>query len=239
MIPFYSLLQSTMTAKIRPTILLYGLQRSGTNFLEAALRKSFRVKLLNQERHRSKPNHKHVRLYQNKNLIPEPKYRNNIQAESLADFEGLLTKKPMYYLVISKDPYSWYLSYVDWSRKAGKEWEPPAHHYIEEYNAFYGVWSSYAKETDRIIFVRYVDLLSDMENELDRLGNVMKLPRRHRFGSRSEIRRVPESESFTDEKKRYYLEKEYMQNLQPNEITSINSLLDNNIMASLGYEICQ
>src|SRR6476620_9252679 len=96
-------------------LLHYGLQRSGTNLLEALLVRRFDVRFLNDNSDRGSPLQKHVRLYDDKQLIPEPQYSNQISVRDFAEFEALFDSAPAYYLVISKDPYSWYLSYRKWA----------------------------------------------------------------------------------------------------------------------------
>lgn len=84
-------------------LLHYGLQRSGTNFLETLLKKNYRVHFLNSNRDRSSPLQKHYRLYDNKDIIPEPQYHNDTEVENFKQFEALLEVLPDYYLIISKD----------------------------------------------------------------------------------------------------------------------------------------
>jgi hypothetical protein len=162
-----------MKPRIRKNLLHYGLQRSGTNFLETLLKKKYRVRFLNSNTDRSSPLQKHFRLYDNKEVIPEPQYRNNIKVKNFDEFERLLETLPDYYVVISKDPYSWFLSYSNWAKKCN--WPTVAHHYIKEYNLFYGKWLEFSGQTDKIVFVRYIDLLQNTDLELERLETKMKL----------------------------------------------------------------
>ena len=92
----------------------YGMQRSGTNFVERVLKKNYRVHLLNNNHDRSSPLQKHCRLYENKELIPHPQYFNDVSIKTVQELDAFFKTSPDYYLVISKDPYSWYLSYKAW-----------------------------------------------------------------------------------------------------------------------------
>lgn len=85
-------------------LLHYGLQRSGTNYLETLLKKNFRVRFLNSNKDRTSPLQKHCRLYKNKKIIPAPQYYNEITVDSFEHFQSLFKVKPDYYLVISKNP---------------------------------------------------------------------------------------------------------------------------------------
>src|SRR5690349_12021064 len=147
-------------------LLLYGLQRSGTNYIEKIFTELYQIKLSNLNDDRTYAGCKHFRLYDKKDVVPEPKYLNDVQIDDYASFEKLLTNIPDYCLVISKDPYSWLLSYEKWAKIC--DWLPAQHHYIEEYNLFYGKWLELADQTDKIIFVRYIDLLQDQKKELRR-----------------------------------------------------------------------
>lgn len=47
-------------------VLHYGLQRSGTNFLETLLKRKYRIQFLNSNQDRKSPLQKHFRLYDDK-----------------------------------------------------------------------------------------------------------------------------------------------------------------------------
>ena len=49
---------------------LYGLQRSGTNIIQTFLETNYNISFMNKE-DRNSPYHKHFRIYDNKNLIPQ------------------------------------------------------------------------------------------------------------------------------------------------------------------------
>lgn len=215
-------------------ILHYGLQRSGTNFLETLLRKNYRVHFLNDEKNRSSPLNKHFRLYDDKDIIPEPQYHNSIWVANFKQFESLSEVLPDYYLVISKDPYSWYLSYKNWAQKCN--WPAAKHHYIEEYNLFYGKFLELSSQTDKIIFVRYIDLIKDPDAALKRLEATMKLKRKLRsLLALKKPEEVPQSSSFTDERRNYYLGEEYLNEYTDEELQTLNGCLDTQVAYLLGY----
>ena len=218
-------------------LLLYGLQRSGTNLLESLLRKNYRGRILNKNKTRSSPLQKHYRLYDNKDIIPEPQYRNNLILPSYTDFERVTGSNTDNILIISKDPYSWLLSYRNWATRCG--WPEVDYHYIEEYNLFYGKWLKYSKETSKIIFIRYIDILEDAEKELSRLQSEIGLKRRifYPFMSQTLKRRVPQSRKFSRLRRDYYLQEEYLKDYRSDELHQINRLLDENVISQLGYQI--
>ena len=91
---------------MKKTLLHYGLQRSGTNFLESLLKKNFKVSIPNLRKEREHPLQKHFRLYDDKTKIPEPKYYNKITYENFKEFEKSLdlSKEIQGIIIISKDP---------------------------------------------------------------------------------------------------------------------------------------
>ncbi len=217
-------------------LLLYGLQRSGTNFLEAKLRSRFRVRLLNRNLHRHLPEQKHFRLYDEKDVIPEPQFENDLHFSNFREFEAALPAErvPDDYIIISKDPYAWFLSYRRWAH--GHRWPEVAHHYIREYNLFYGKWLDFASQSERIHLVRYHDLLRDTEETLQEL--VRKIPLEQR--GRMVVPRLPRKlrnalAGFSDSRKNYYEQGRYLQDLSPAERMEINARLDEAVLRGLGY----
>lgn len=224
-----------MKPKTSKNLLHYGLQRSGTNFLETLLKNRYRVRFLNSNKDRSSPLQKHFRLYDNKDVIPEPQYRNDIYLKNFDAFERLFETTPDYYLVISKDPYSWFLSYSNWAKKCN--WPAVAHHYIKEYNLFYGKWLEFSRLTGKIVFVRYIDLLQNTDLELQRLETKMKLQKKlfARLMPRK-VDKVSQSSSFTVERRVYYLSEKYIEKYTIKELQVLNLALDPQVISLLGYE---
>jgi hypothetical protein len=221
-------------------LLHYGLQRSGTNFLESLLAKKYRVQFLNSNikgirPDRSSPLHKHFRLYDEKDIVPEPKFRNELKIASFIDFEKLLEIVPDYYLIISKDPYSWYLSYNDWARRS--KWEPVPYHYILEYNLFYAKWLEFSQQTKKILFVRYIDLLRSPDEELNRLELEMHLQKKFLYMLRSNVVfKVPQSGEFSIDRRSYYVSEQYLQSFTKEDLKEINDLIDPRVITLLGYQ---
>lgn len=216
-------------------LLHYGLQRSGTNFIETLLKKKYRVQFLNSNKDRSSPLQKHFRLYDDKNIIPDPLYRNQLKIADFENYERLLEVASDYYLVISKDPYSWLSSYNNWAKKCN--WPDVSHHYIMEYNLFYGKWLEFSQQTERIIFCRYIDLLQDADEELSRLESKMVLRKKilYPFIS-STLDKVAQSDRFSNERRNYYLMEKYLEGYKKEDFQRINSFLDPKVISLLGYE---
>ena len=225
-------------------LLLYGLQRSGTNYLEALLKRTYRVKFLNDKNDRSSIRHKHVRLYAEKDRIPEPQYKNQLVVNSGSEFFQQLDIDPDFVLIISKDPYSWYISYQKWAKKC--DWPPVNHHYIEEYNLFYGKWLDLAEANSKFIFVQYAELLENPDAVIEKLAVQMDLKTtiwsaiRNRFSGRdSRISKVSHSGSFNESQQEYYQQKQYMADFNEAELNQLNEALDLGVLEKLGYQIHQ
>ncbi len=216
-------------------LLHYGLQRSGTNFLQALLNKKYRVRFLNKKKDYRSPLQKHFRLYDNKDIVPVSQYRNDIGVKDFEEFEQLFEIVPNYYLIISKDPYSWFLSYSNWAKKCN--WAAATHHYIEEYNLFYGKWLQFSHQTDKIIFIKYIELLRNTNLELHRLEGKMNLQKKllaNLFSS--EVDKVPQSSSFTNERQAYYINELYLKKYSLAALQTLNRHLDSQVISLLGYE---
>ena len=178
---------------------------------------------------------KHCRLYENKNIIPEPQYYNEISIETLEQFQSFLKVKPDYYLIISKDPYSWYLSYKSWAKKCN--WPDVKHHYIEEYNLFYKTFMKISSQSDKFIFIRYIDLVKDTNLVLSRLSIKMKLKKK--FFSHLKFRmpaKVSQSKAFSEVQRTYYLNEKYLDEYSKEDMEAINALIDLQVISFLGYE---
>ena len=221
---------------MKTKLLLYGMQRSGTNFIETLLKKNFKVKFLNNNKDRSSASQKHARLYDEKAFIPEPQYYNDIHVKNINEFEKLLEVNASYYLVISKDPYSWYLSYKAWAKKCN--WGKVNHHYIEEYHLFYRKFLDLATESNRFIFIKYLDLIHNQELELESLANKMNLQKRLKsklFNPKT--KKVAQSKNFSNKKLEYYLNADFLEKYSAEELKKINNKLDLKTVEELGYRI--
>lgn len=216
-------------------LLIYGLQRSGTNYIEQLLKNNYRVIFLNMYEDRKSIYHKHFRLYDQKELIPEPKYLNNLYFRDFCEFESKLKNKPDFYLVISKDPYSWLISYKKWAKKC--KWPVPDYNYIEEYNLFYERWMDFFYQTNKISFVRYIDLLKKPGKTLDILERKFNLKKDYLLLKNVNFKRIPQSSTFSKQRKEYYLSKKYLLDYTDEEIDDINASLNVDLINFLGYEL--
>jgi len=215
-------------------LLLYGLQRSGTNYLETLIQLNYpNCSFINSEV-RNEIMHKHFRLYDNKNYIPEPQFENNATFNSFEAFEQSLPiiEKPDLYLVMSKDPYSWYTSYMGWSKK--NNWPNRGYHYINEYNLFYAKWLEFSIESGKIIFIRYQDLLTNPLPIINQIAKALLLPEKITVRTTN---KVYASKKFTTDKKDAFLKRAYLNKISNQELVLMNSLLNKSLLLQMGYSI--
>ncbi len=224
----------------KDNLLHFGLQRSGTNFLSKLLVQNFNIKILNRNKNTSHPLQKHFRLYDEKNIIPHIAYKNNLSINNLDEYiTQLKISKPVKgIIIISKDPYSWLLSYKAWAKKCN--WPKVDHHYIKEYNLFYDKWFKFAEKNDTILFIKYIDLLSQTNLVLEDIEKKFQLT--HSFsrdfkGITNKINKVPQSDKFNSDKINYYVNKEFLQKYDKAELKEINTLLNKNLMYKMNYEV--
>lgn len=219
-------------------ILHYGLQRSGTNLLQYLIEANFNIRILNEANDRTSVLHKHFRVYDAKFKVPSYDYVNNTFIRNFSEFERSLATDTDLIFIISKDPYSWLLSYRRWGMQWG--WATPAHHYLEEYNLFYRRWLDFTEETDKIKFVRYYDLLTNPRGWIFELARSDRLPRRFTSRVRPILRhpkKVACSRRFGRRDIEYYLKCEYFKNFTNSEIERCNQILNQEVVHRLGYTL--
>ena len=217
-------------------IYLYGLQRSGTNNLETFIKENFNIIFNNQEIDRKSCSHKHFRFNDNKNSIPNTdvigQYNNDVIINSIDELDIILndynhTNK---YIVVYKDIFSWLVSIRKWATMC--KWITNSNKdFLNDYLSFLGKWLSI--KNDRVLFINYNDylnLINDDSNDnslLERLNNFLKTNISKDILNKK-INKVKCSGYFTDEKKKYYFNKEYMNEFKSEEIESINKIISIN-----------
>lgn len=202
---------------------VFGMQRSGTNFLEVLMRKNFGATKLNVQN----GSWKH-------SIEVPPKYSNEFPT-----------------FVIYKNPYTWVESIcmrntVDWLKtqktypaneiddKRYTLGDPPLNivNLIKTYKHFHDTWLDKAD-----IIIRYEDLL--LEEKRNRiLSHIERLG----FDKSVENWQVPrkggvsQSRDYNDEREQYYLsgKPNHLDNLQ---IAKINYILGKEQISNMGYEI--
>lgn len=225
-------------------ILLFGLQRSGTNYTQSLMLENLESFCFRNHGYaRSLPVHKHFRLYDDKSFVPEPKYLNAFYYPSFTDFDAhvreLTGSADMGYVVVVKEPYSWYISVCKEARKS--RW--PGHlrrdannRYMSDYSLFYGKWLDFIREApERIILVRYEDLLADMGGKLEEIR--MKFGLEKKQDPYHNVSKVFKSKRFSMRRKRYYKKGDFTSMFCPEHLLVMTGNLDGKVTRELGYDL--
>jgi hypothetical protein len=223
--------------------MLYGIQRSGSNYTQQLLLRNFRnIRFYNRDISRCLPTHKHFRLYNEKAVIPSARYLNAFTYNNFAEFkqhvEQILEKEINAFLVCIKDPYSWYLSYKKHARKNKNTYfkRSPNSHYLIDYSLFYRKWLDFSMEAPaEVVILRYEDLIEDLEDSIKVIGEKFNLER----SSHAVVNptKVAMSKEFTQSRSSFYTEKKYLNLISKQEKSVIKHLLDPVLMSKLNYHI--
>jgi len=154
-------------------VAIYGLQRSGTNYLLQALL-ALNMNVINKiEPNRGNPRNKHFRWQEDKATIPSPilaQYGNAIHADSLIDL-CTATHRPQdcRHIVIFKHKDPWLASVLNWGLKC--RWFPSkaealsfAEAFGADYDAYLSQWNKYATDEPRkVAIVQHEAIMEDFE----------------------------------------------------------------------------
>lgn len=197
---------------------IYGLARSGTNFLEMFLKDNFSLKIDCRPKkgidpkHKQLPGYKHFRIFDDKSLITAKEVTNNIVVSSIDDLD-LLLNNPEHtnkYIVIYKNIYSWLYSYLPFAKIIRRN--PDTNACIKEYVAYRKKWNEL--QNDRVLIVNYNSLVMhpiDEDNPaIQEIIAFLDIEPVHNNIVHRRI--VPCSSEFSNQKEQFYREKIYLQN---------------------------
>jgi len=235
--------QTTNSGQQEHAALLYGMQRTGSNYTEQVLLKNFHnIHFYNNDFARCLPVHKHFRLYDEKAVIPDVRYYNNFIYKDFKEFkehvELILGRSVKLFIVTMKDPYSWYISYKKHAKKNEYTYIKNSlnSHYIIDYNLFYKKWLDFSVEAPgEVLMVKYEELIGDLNASLQRMGQKLKLDR----SSEQSVNpsKVFMNKRFTSSKANYYKDKLYLDLISDRELSVIQHLLDPELISSMKYQI--
>lgn len=235
--------QNSDTGQKERAALLYGMQRSGSNYTMQILLRNFRdIRFYNQSSVRCLPTHKHFRLYDEKVIIPDARFYNSFTYSSFEDFKQhtrqLAEKEIGIYIVCIKDPISWYLSYLKHAKKNKFTYFKKSlnSHFIIDYNLYYRKWLDFSMEAPReVVLLKYEDLIEDLEGSLQMIGERFKFERSGDLTvnpSKVRMNRV-----FTEARSAFYKEKKYLNLISDQDKNIIRQLLDQELISTLNYRI--
>jgi hypothetical protein len=223
--------------------LLYGMQRSGSNYTAQLLISNFQqIRFYNQIYSRCLPTHKHFRLYEEKSIITSRLYYNTFSYRTFEDFKQHIRevsgKEIKIFIICIKDPHSWYLSFMKHARKNKIPYFKKSlnTHFLMDYNHFYRRWLDFSLEApEEVLFIRYEDLIEDLAGTLDILGSKLKLKRASSHSLNP--LKVPMSREFTGAKALFYRERKFLDLIDDQDKKVIQHLIDQELMARFNYQI--
>ena len=224
--------------------LLYGLQRSGTNYLTTLLETNFEARVVIDDYTYSLPIHKHFRPYSKPWFFSHLNLLHDFHYETFNDFDAhcsrLKGKKDINYLVIAKEPYSWYFSFNRFARKEKifyfMKKKYLNHLYMIEYSNYFRKWLEFRDQApDRIKIVRYEDLLMNLDKSLDDIRNSFDLQKKAE--AYQNVSKVGMSKKFTESDRQKYLEGKFHKKFTDEQLLLISEHLDNKVVEQLGYQV--
>lgn len=223
--------------------LLYGMQRTGSNYAQELLLSNFQhICFYNQTYSRCLPTHKHFRLYLEKSAIPDKRFYNSFIYGTFNDFKQhtrqVSGKEIKIFIICIKDPHSWYLSYMKHARKNKFPYFKKSlnTHFLVDYNLFYRKWLDFSLEAPQEVFIlRYEDLMDDLEGSLDILAAKFKLEKSSQ--NTINLSKVPMNRVFTKAKARFYKERKFLDLISERDKFVIQHLLDHELMSTFKYQI--
>ena len=223
--------------------LLYGMQRTGSNFTQQVVLHNFRnIRFYNNDFARCLPVHKHFRLYDEKTVIPDIRYYNSFTYNGFSDFkrhvQQIAGQEINLFIVTIKDPYSWYVSYKKHARKNKFPFVKGSvnSHYIIDYNLYYRKWLDFSREAPgEVLIIKYEDLIDDLEASIQKVAKAFKLDR----SSEQAVNpgKVPMSRKFTASRAAFYKDSKYLDLLNAREKYVLPHLLDQELLTAMDYNI--
>jgi hypothetical protein len=203
-------------------IKIYGVQRTGTNYLTALIEKNIKVEVFTHDF-----GWKHGDVAWPSQYLVNTENKRSVERQEY--LRKLISNKRLIGIVLIKNPYTWIKSIERYAKKC---W--PHELTIEEYFNFYnqrykGYLEFWNTPTTRWGYkhffpVIYENLLSDLAGEVRRIGKFCGID----VGSVEDVGRVEQSQRFTEEMREFYL--------NPVESESVSKFVDWKTMGYYGYK---
>ena len=216
----------------RRRLVVHGLERTGTGFCTELIRRNLENILIDDS-------HKHEYFDEDRQTGRFPWY-----------YVGSSLIK---YIICVRHPYSWFLSYKSHHSKRCTGRIPGMtmlthhcdegnlRHYIATFNNLYSNWISKCSKLYDYTIVRYEDILERPKESMIQLCLSLDLDTKDSFTEVKEyINNYSGHEALPDgsfSRKDYYLKREYMNDLSPENKATINKLIDKDLISTLGYSL--
>jgi hypothetical protein len=158
------------------------------------------------------------------------------------------------HIICVKHPYSWFLSYENYHRKRCSKGRVAGVNalthgcdigaygeYVNTYNRLYNHWIEECPKDGITSIIRYEDLLENPEMTIWLLCSKFNLYTRDKFTKAdhyyNNFSLNPTEEDGKFSRTDYYIKKEYMHDLSPQDKDTINSTIDKRLINLLGYQL--
>ncbi|MEM7367495.1 MAG: sulfotransferase domain-containing protein [Bacteroidota bacterium] len=225
-------------------LLLYGLQRSGTSYVQTLLPANFDIKLEIDTYTYSLPIHKHFRPYAKPWFFPHLNLLHNFSYASFSEFDAhcqrLTHIEDLKYIVVAKEPYSWYLSFYRFANRESifyRMKKKYIHHmYVLDYSQYFKKWLEFRDACpEKVMIVNYESFLEDFEGAMDEMKDKLGLTKTQ--DTYQNFSKVGMSKKFTKEKKDMYLKGESYKTFRDEELLVLSENLDEEVVNRLGYQV--
>ena len=224
-------------------LMIYGLERSGTNFTEAVLLENFKnISFWNEHYPDCLPTHKHFRLYDEKHFIPITQFLNNFTFSDFKSFDEkvskLTGKSNLKYVIAVKDPYAWYQSFMKLAKKGSyipHRAKIANGQFMIDWNLFHKKWLQFAEEApDRVQIIRYEDTIKKTAESLKLLQDKFALEPKSNQWHLPE--KVGMSKHFDAKRMLYYKTDKFKDKFPPTHLRVISEMLDEEVLNALNYQ---
>ena len=225
-------------------IKIFGLERSGTNYIEWLLKSNFCDLLVFRHElgwKHGDPKELFVRFL-NQGINPDevPNIRTRLTAPAFQNQEfaettlRLVAQRRLYFVLMVKNPYSWYESLAKYQRFPLRPIRKDA---IRRWSIQNRRWCDlHDQHHDRSLIMRYEDLLRNLPGCLTHLQNTCSLERQTQIKD-CQLRIAPDIRLTTkDFDRTYFLEKKFLERYNRHNFENINRNLDPEMMKRFGYE---
>lgn len=199
--------------------LLYGLRRTGTNWLQALLQTHYDIEFSNGYT-RGTPLHKHDTFHH--------------KCETLEEVDQATGTKDAKFIIIIKHPWSWYLSFMKWQEKCNKKKSGVNSQCVRTYNAFYSNWLRLSRQDpSRVIVVKYEKLLQNTPEMLNKIAEHFGLEKKRK--NFQNITKVRQSNPFTISSRKYYLNEQWIKNIDWETTKMLEKTVDKDLARHFCY----
>lgn len=212
-------------------VFIHGLERTGTGYCAKLLEQNlYHTTVIQSQKHK---------FFDPTLGVGKPPYQKHSNLVS--------------YVICTKHPYSWFVSYKKYHElnchNGGIPGVDALTHYCESgsygkyittYNNLYNNWLEECSNSNLFYVVRYEDLLENPEETLKLLCSHLNIYKKKDFVNPTEYVNNysgNETDNGKFSRKDYYLKKEYMHDLSPENRGTINSTIDKRLMNIFGYQL--